>query len=156
MRSALTLVVFVAGVLACGITIGVTFTPGAWYAGLEKPPFNPPNWIFAPVWTVLYILIGVAGWRTWMRDRHGPAMQLWTVQMGLNFLWSPVFFGAHLMAPGLAIILLMLMAVTGFIRRARESDRLAALLFLPYWIWVAFAAMLNAALLYLNALSPGT
>jgi translocator protein len=151
MRNLLTLAAFIAAVLGIGLTIGIVFTPGAWYAGLEKPPFNPPNWIFAPVWTVLYILVAVAGWRVWTRAPRSRAMKLWSAQMALNFLWSPVFFGAHLIALGLCVILLVLVAITAFIAETRRIDRLAAALFLPYWIWVAFASLLNASLLVLNA-----
>src|SRR6185369_13778666 len=78
-----------------GLAIGFLTAPGEWYAGLAKPAFNPPNWIFAPVWTVLYVLIAVAGWRIFKRDRRGWPMTLWWGQLALNFLWSPVFFAAH-------------------------------------------------------------
>jgi translocator protein len=150
MRSTVALVVFLAAVLSCGLTIGVVFTPGAWYAGLEKPPFNPPNAIFPPAWTLLYILIAIAGWRVWMRAPRSPEMKLWFTQMALNFLWTPVFFGAHLMAAGLAVILALLAVITAFIATTRRRDPVAALLFLPYWGWVAFASLLNGSLLVLN------
>src|SRR4051794_28977474 len=84
---------------------GIT-APGEWYAALAKPSFNPPNWLFAPVWTVLYVLIAVAGWRTFERDQRGGPMKLWWAQLALNFLWSPVFFGAHRIGLALLIILL--------------------------------------------------
>jgi translocator protein len=151
MRSLPALAAFVAGVLAIGITIGVVFTPGAWYADLEKPPFTPPDALFPPAWTTLYVLVAVAGWRIWTRAPKSRAMKLWFAQMGLNFLWSPVFFGAHLMAPGLLIILALLAAILAFIRETWATQRLAAALFLPYAAWVAFACALNASLLVLNA-----
>ena len=90
--------------LGGGLLIGANNVPGAWYEGLQKPWFNPPNWIFAPVWTVLYVLIGIAGWLVWRR-RDRPALTLWFLQMGLNFIWTPVFFGANLLGPALGIAL---------------------------------------------------
>jgi tryptophan-rich sensory protein len=124
--------------------------PGAWYASLEKPWFNPPGWIFGPVWTVLYVMIAVAGWRIWMRRRTGGAMTVWWVQLGLNFLWSPVFFG--LQSPGWAIpiILAMLVSIVTFIRLSWDQDRLAAWLFVPYLAWVSFATLLNISIWWLN------
>src|SRR5215203_2375160 len=78
-----------------GLAIGSVTVPGEWYAGLAKPAFNPPNWLFAPVWTVLYVLIAFAGWRTFEHNRGGGVMRLWWAQLVLNFLWSPTFFGGH-------------------------------------------------------------
>lgn len=86
------LAVFVALVVGIGFTIGYLNVPGGWYAGLNKPWFNPVNWIFAPVWAVIYVLIAVAGWLTWNIDRRGAGMRLWLAQMALNFLWPPTFF----------------------------------------------------------------
>src|SRR5690554_3545525 len=80
-RSWLTLAVFLAVVIGVGSLIGILTAPGEWYAGLDKPPFNPPNWIFGPVWFVLYVLIAIAGWRTFMRNPGGLAMKLWGGQM---------------------------------------------------------------------------
>ena len=99
-----------------GWAIGATNLPGAWYAGLQKPPFNPPNWVFAPTWTVLYVMIAVAGWRTYLQEETTALpMQLWLAQMILNFLWSPVFFTLHHMTFALAIILTLLAVIVGFI-----------------------------------------
>ena len=90
-----------------GLAIGYFTAPSEWYAGLAKPSFNPPGWIFGPVWTVLYILIAVAGWRTFERDRRSWPMRLWWAQLVLNFLWPPVFFAAHRIGLALVVILLM-------------------------------------------------
>ena len=109
------LLVFLILVIGTGWTIGATNLPGAWYAGLQKPSFNPPNWVFAPAWTALYIMIAVAGWRTYLRDSKGVPMQIWFAQMLLNFLWSPVVFSLHRLALGLAIILTLLGTIVGFI-----------------------------------------
>lgn len=149
-RSYLTLALFILLVLGGGTLIGLMTLPGEWYAGLAKPPFNPPNWIFAPVWTLLYIMVAVAGWRTWQRGPRSAAMALWFVQLALNFVWSPVFFGAHRIGGALAVIVALLAAVIAFIVMAWPRDRIAALLFTPYAAWVAFATLLNGALWYLS------
>ena len=122
---------------------------GAWYAALSKPPFNPPNWIFAPVWSLLYILIAVAGARTYERDFSG-GFALWVVQLVLNFCWSPVFFGLHRPAFALAVVTALLICNVTFIVARWNVDRASALLFLPYAAWVAFAALLNASIVALN------
>jgi tryptophan-rich sensory protein len=145
-----TLSLFLIGVVGTGWLIGATNLPGAWYAALQKPPFNPPNWIFGPAWTVLYILIAVAGWRTWRQELNGFALQLWFAQMVLNFLWSPVVFRFHQLALGLAIILTMLVVIVTFIVVQWRDNRTAALLFVPYAFWVSFAALLNYSLYHLN------
>lgn len=146
----LPLVLFIIAVVGGGSLIGVGTAPGAWYASLEKPWFNPPNWIFGPVWTLLYLMIAIAGWRIWMRRRTGGAMTAWWVQLGLNFLWSPVFFG--LQSPGWAIpiILAMLVSIVTFIWLSWNQDRLAAWLFVPYLAWVSFATLLNVSIWWLN------
>lgn len=145
------LVVFMIIVLGGGITIGVATTPGDWYAALNKPNFNPPNWIFAPVWTVIYILIAVAGWRIWLGERESWAMKTWWTQLTLNFIWSPIFFSAHRIDIALGVIVMLFIAIVAFIVTGWPRHRIAALLFVPYLLWVAFAALLNASLLYLNA-----
>jgi tryptophan-rich sensory protein len=133
-----------------GLVIGAFNVPGGWYASLEKPPFNPPGWVFGPVWTALYVLIGIAGWRTWRRDRSGWPMRLWWTQLVLNFAWSPVFFTLHQIGAALAIVLALFAAIVAFIVTARKLDRTAAWLFVPYAAWVAFASLLNGSILALN------
>lgn len=151
MRRNRLLALFVALTLAGGLLIGILNIPGAWYAGLQKPPFNPPNWIFAPVWTVLYVFIGIAGARCWARGPSSVAMRAWFAQIVLNFAWSPVFFTLHQMTAALVIILALLATILVFIALVWRSDRLSGLLFLPYALWVAFASLLNGSLLYLAA-----
>lgn len=146
----LSLLGFFALVIGGGLAIGYLTAPGQWYAGLAKPSFNPPNWIFGPVWTVLYVLIAVVGWRTFERGRGGWPMRLWWAQLALNFLWSPVFFAAHRIGLALVVILLMLATNLSFIRTVWRQDRMAAWLFAPYAAWVAFASVLNGAILMLN------
>ena len=149
MRHMLSLLGFVLLVAGGGVAIGYLTPPGAWYAGLVKPPFNPPGWVFGPVWTALYLMIAVAGWRVWRRGLAVP-LRIWIAQLALNFLWSPVFFAAHRIALALAIVTLLLVACVAFIAAAWRPDRTAALLFLPYAAWVAFAVLLNASILALN------
>lgn len=150
MNRYVSLILFLALVLGGSLALSGLSMPGAWYAGLVKPSFNPPAWLFGPVWTVLYILIAVAGWRVWQRDRTGWPMKLWWVQMALNFLWTPVYFGAHQIGLALVVILLMLAAILAFIASAWRQDRVAAWLFVPYAAWVAFASLLNGSIWMLN------
>lgn len=150
MRSYLTLAVFLVVVVGGGLAIGFVTLPGEWYASLAKPAFNPPNWVFGPVWTVLYVVIAIAGWRIWEHDTRGPAMKLWVAQLALNFAWSPVFFGAQMPLQALLIIIALLATTVLFISRTYQSDQLAAGLFVPYALWVAFATLLNASIVLLN------
>lgn len=144
------LAVFVVFVLGGGTLIGISVPPGEWYAGLEKPWFNPPSWLFGPVWSALYLLIAYAGWRVWCRNPAGLAMQVWFGQLALNFLWTPTFFGMQ--QPGLALVVLvaMLALIVTFVVLTWSRDRLAAICFLPYGAWVAFAGLLNLSIWWLN------
>lgn len=150
MKNSLSLALFLLLVLGGGLVIGYVMTPGAWYADLVKPAFTPPSWLFAPAWTLLYILIAIAGWRLSNGPRGSILMKLWGAQLVLNFLWSPTFFGAHQMAAGFAVILALLAAILITIALAWRRERVVALLFVPYALWVAFASLLNGALLVLN------
>jgi tryptophan-rich sensory protein len=142
---------FLIVVLGIGSLIGLMVRPDPWYGTLDKPPFTPPDWVFAPVWTALYVMIAIAGWRIWMRDDwRSRAMMLWLMQMALNFAWTPMFFGAHVPGAALIIIVVLLIAIVGFIRAAWPRDRIAAALFVPYAAWVTFACALNAAIVVLN------
>ena len=151
MKNALVVyLIFIAVVVTCGALIGINNVPGDWYQALNKPPFNPPNWIFAPVWTTLYVMIAIAGARTWLQSRMGGRMQLWGSQMLLNFLWSPMFFDMQSPAAGLIVIIPMLVCIIAFIIMTSSRDRLSMWLFVPYAAWVSFATLLNASILYLN------
>jgi tryptophan-rich sensory protein len=144
------LILFLVLVLGGGLAIGFLTAPGEWYAGLGKPGFNPPNWLFAPVWTVLYVLIAVAGWRVWRKDASGWPMWLWCAQLLLNLLWSPTFFAAHQIGVAFLVILLLLVSILAFIFTAWRQDRAAAWLFIPYTAWVGFASVLNGSILVMN------
>lgn len=126
---------------------------GTWYAALAKPAFNPPDWIFGPVWTVLYLMIAVAGWRVWRwRERPGARLALgaWGVQLALNLGWSFLFFGARLIGAALVEIVVLLAAILATAALFWRIDRLAGWLLVPYLAWVGFATVLNAALWRLN------
>ncbi len=131
--------------------IGSRFMPGAWYALLVKPPFNPPNWIFAPVWGVLYALMSVAAWRVWRRAGLRPAIMLWLAQLVLNAAWSWLFFGRHLLGAALVEILILLALIVATTVAFWRRERLAGWMMVPYVAWVSFASVLNASLWYLNA-----
>ena len=150
MNKYVALALFVALSLGGGLVIGMMNTPAEWYAALTKPSFNPPNWVFGPVWTVLYIFIGVAGWRIWSLAGTGALQRVWWVQMALNFAWSPIFFTAQNLGLALMVIVPLLAVIVTFIFMARRIDAVSAWLFVPYAVWVGFATCLNAALFWLN------
>lgn len=145
-------VVLCLAVAAAGGAVTATSVE-TWYAGLAKPAFNPPNWVFAPVWTVLYLMMAFAGWRVWRRRRARDvrlALGAWALQLALNLGWSFVFFGARLIGAALAEIALLLAAVLATAVLFWRIERVAGALFFPYAAWVAFATALNAALWRLN------
>ena len=150
MRNLASLAVFVLICVGGGTLLGIGNTPDGWYAALVKPSFNPPNWLFGPVWTLLYVLIAVAGWRTFRRDSAASAKTLWVIQLVLNFLWSPTFFTLHSVGLALVVVLAMLASIVAFIAVTWRDDRQSALLLLPYAAWVSFASLLNAAIFVLN------
>ena len=126
---------------------------GNWYPTLAKPAFNPPNWIFAPVWTALYFMMAVAGWGVWRRDglrRARWALTLFALQLALNLAWSILFFGMHSIGAALIEIVVLLLAILATALAFWRRDRAAGMLFVPYAAWVAFAAVLNAAIWRLN------
>lgn len=127
---------------------------GGWYAmALDKPSWNPPNWIFGPVWTMLYILIGLAGYFAWTRgkreDRH-MVFKVYGAQLFLNAIWSPLFFGLHRIDWALADLVLLWFMILLNIGLFSRQSRLAAWLLIPYFLWVSFAGALNAAIMALN------
>jgi benzodiazapine receptor len=132
---------------------GAWFPPDAWYGNLEKPSWNPPNWLFGPVWSVLYLLMGISAWLVWKKDGFtgaGGALTLFLVQLGLNALWTPVFFGMQRPDLALFVIVALLIMIAATRKAFRRHDRLAAWLLVPYLLWVGFATALNAALWRMN------
>ncbi|MBE0612828.1 MAG: tryptophan-rich sensory protein [Burkholderiales bacterium] len=126
---------------------------GTWYQTLAKPSFNPPNWIFAPVWTALYFMMAIAGWRVWRREGLRAArwpLTLFALQLALNLCWSILFFGLRSIGGALVEIFVLLLAIVATTVVFWKRDRVAGMLFIPYVGWVGFAAVLNAALWRLN------
>ncbi|HMO64602.1 MAG TPA: tryptophan-rich sensory protein [Verrucomicrobiota bacterium] len=132
---------------------GGQFGPGDWYAGLRKPAWNPPGWVFGPVWTALYTMMGVAAWLVWRRGgwrAQAVPLGLFLVQLALNAAWSWLFFGLH--RPGLACaeIVALWLAILAAALAFRPVSAAAFWLLVPYLAWVAFAAVLNFTLWRLN------
>lgn len=168
MKKYASLFLFIIGCELVGI-VGSFFTveaiPG-WYAGLSKPFFSPPNWVFGPVWTILYAMMGVAVWLVWMEERKSrrtkkpknkkiiimksKALKLFGWQLLANFWWSIIFFGWK--SPGWALVnILMMWILIGLtVRSFWQVDKRAAYLMVPYWLWVSFATVLNGAIVVLN------
>lgn len=150
MKNLRLLFIFIVLTLGGGTLIGLTNMPGDWYEGLAKPPFNPPNWVFGPTWTVLYIMIGIAGARIFARDARSGPMAAWWAQLALNFAWTPVFFTLQRPDLALAVIVPLFLSIVTFILLSWRRDRLAALLMVPYAFWVGFASVLNFEIWRLN------
>jgi tryptophan-rich sensory protein len=132
---------------------GAVFVPGEWYAALKKPVWNPPAWIFGPVWTVLYILMAVAAWLVWRRGgfpAHRKSLTLFLTQLVLNAAWTVLFFGLH--QPGFAFIemVALWLAIAATLAAFWQLSHAAGWLLAPCLAWVSFAAALNFALWRLN------
>jgi tryptophan-rich sensory protein len=127
-------------------SMGALFLPGAWYAGLHKPSWNPPDWVFGPVWTALYTMMAVAAWLVWQRGGFGAqrkALVWFIIQLALNAAWTPLFFGLHLPSVAFGEILLLWAAIVATLRAFLQVNGLAGWLLAPYLAWVSFAAVLN-------------
>ncbi|QDU29690.1 TspO/MBR family protein [Anatilimnocola aggregata] len=132
---------------------GASFQPGSWYASLTRPPLTPPNWIFGPVWTLLYCLIAIAAGRAANRSspqQRGTTWGLFLIQLFLNAAWSAIFFGAQ--QPGWAVfdIVLLWLMIAATAWHFGRLDRIAGWLFVPYLAWVSFATYLNIGFWWLN------
>lgn len=129
----------------------------SWYQTINRPSWTPPDWVFGPVWTTLYILIAIAGWRVWeklpggiaARVKH-PTLRWYWMQLALNFLWSFLFFAWWLPELAAADILLMIAAIWLTIRAFKKLDKAAAWLLVPYLLWVCYASTLNIGIVVLN------
>lgn len=145
-HSLLVLLAFLVFTLAVGLVAGQVTVPNiaSWYSGLAKPSFNPPNGIFAPVWTALYVLIAVAAWRVWrVAGWWAKGLALWLIQLALNFAWSFIFFGAHNPGAALADLVILWFAIAATLTVFWRTDRAAGGLLIPYLAWVSFAGVLN-------------
>ncbi|MFM7017620.1 TspO/MBR family protein [Flavobacterium sp.] len=126
-----------------------------WYPTLVKPSFNPPNWVFAPVWTILYIMMGVAGGMVWNRLEQDPenvkkAFTFFIIQLALNAAWSVIFFYFHNSFLALIEVILFWLLIFETHIQFKKIDKTAGLLFIPYLAWVSFATVLNASIWWLN------
>ncbi|MFA5249606.1 MAG: TspO/MBR family protein [Candidatus Paceibacterota bacterium] len=126
-----------------------------WYPDLAKPFFNPPNWLFAPVWTILYLLIALSGWMIW-KEREGKeravdlALTVYSIQLVLNAVWSYLFFGSRLLGLAFGEIVILWLAIAANIYFFKRISKRAAYLLVPYILWVSFAALLNFSVWQLN------
>jgi tryptophan-rich sensory protein len=156
LRSALNLLLFVALVAAIA-AVGAVFPPGTWYDGLAKPSWTPPDSLFGPVWTALYVTIAVAGWLAWRRRQSGErrrvraAFVFYGLQLGLNALWSVFFFGLQRPDIAFADLALLWLAILANILLFYGLSPAAGLLLIPYFAWVSFAARLNLDVWRLNS-----
>ncbi len=145
-------VTLVATVSAVGgvVTAGSVHT---WYQTLSRPPFTPPDWVFAPVWTTLYVMIAISGWLVWKEAGFRSAksaFMVYGVQLALNLAWSILFFGLHQIELAMVDVLLLLAAIVVNVQTFHPINKTAALLLLPYAVWVSFASLLNLGFLLLN------
>jgi translocator protein len=134
-------------------SLGAVFMPGEWYAALKKPAWNPPGWIFGPVWTALYTMMAVAAWLVWRQGGWGEQRKpllIFLAQLALNALWTPLFFGWHRPGVAFAEIVLLWLAIAATLTAFRSVSRVAAWLLAPYLAWVSFASVLNFTLWRLN------
>src|SRR4051812_1309385 len=141
-----------AGAVAVAALLGVLGVTGtaAEYQGLVQPSWAPPSWLFGPVWTVLYAMIAVAGWLVWRRTGWTRALTVYAVQLVLNAVWTPIFFGFGQYGLALADIVVLWVLIGVTVVLFRPISRTAAWLLVPYWAWVTFATALNAAIWHAN------
>ena len=147
------LLIFILVTLAVGASASVFTEPNIsnWYAGLLHPSFAPPNWLFAPVWTTLYVLMAIAAWRVWrVAGTRSLEIGTYAVQLFFNFAWSAIFFASHQIGLAFVEICLLVALILATTILFWRRDRLAGLLLLPYLAWTGFAAILNHAFWALN------
>lgn len=149
----------IAAILLCELAggIGSLFTYPSiegWYAKLQKPSFNPPNWVFAPVWITVYLLMGISAYLVWEKNRKSKeakkSLSIFGMQLVLNMLWSIVFFGLQSLLFGLIDIILLWIAIVVTVFKFFRISRTAGLLLIPYVLWVTFAMILNFYIWRLN------
>ena len=141
--------IFLFACMAAGLT-GSLFPPGQWYSQLNKPIWTPPNWVFPVAWPILYLCMSYSGATLASIDGAGSALALWALQIALNTLWTPVFFGLENIKVGLIVIFLLLISVAMCTYVFWMYSFISGILFLPYLVWVTFAAALNMAVFRLN------
>jgi tryptophan-rich sensory protein len=156
MTDIIALLLFLVAVMVVAST-GIFFKPGEWYASLSKPRWCPPDWLFGPAWTVLYVTIAVSGWLVWRSvgfAAAAPAFAIYAAQLVLNAAWSAIFFGARRMDLALAELVLLWLSIAATIFVFLPHHAIAGLLLLPYLAWVTFAGVLNFAMWRLNPGGP--
>ena len=129
---------------------GAMFMPGPWYEALNKPSWTPPNWLFPVAWTILYLMIAIAGWLAWKAEGTGAAVAIWGVGLIFNALWSYLMFGRHDIFGALVDVTALWLAIAAFIAATWNIEPRAAYLFMPYLAWASFAGALNFAVWRLN------
>lgn len=155
MKKSKKIIGLIAWIALCSLAgiFGAQFDPGNWYVILSKPAWTPPNWIFPVVWPILYLMMGTAAWLLWKQEKISTYQTEFTwffLQLALNAIWSWLFFGLHLIATGLAEILLLWIAILFTTMLFWKRNRLAGLLLTPYLLWVSYASALNFAIWQLN------
>ena len=135
---------------AAAASTGAMFSPDKWYRDLTKPSWNPPDWVFPVTWTVLYVLIAVAATRVAPMEGSAHALGFWALQMTLNTLWSPIFFGLHRIRAALVAVAALWAAVFATMVSFFMLDTVAGLMFVPYIVWVSIAAALNFSIWRMN------
>ena len=140
---------------AAAAATGALFQPGDWYLALRKPWWTPPGWLFPIVWTTLYICISVAAARVAALPQNEQALAFWALQIALNALWTPVFFGLHRLRAALAVLICLWLAVAATLLAFLAIDFTAGALFTPYLLWVSIAGTLNFTIVRMNPATRG-
>lgn len=146
-----TALLFFLALVAAAAWSGTSYLPGPFYATLQKPAWTPPDEVFGPVWVILYVMIALAGWLAWRAQGLGPALGIWFVQLALNAAWPWLMFGHKQITFALIDIAALWLAILAFIILAWPLRRYASALFVPYFLWVSFAAALNFEIWRLNS-----
>ena len=141
--------IFLAACFAAGSTGGL-FPPGPWYRSLAKPRWTPPDWVFPVAWMTLYLCMAGAGARVAMQDGNGIAMALWSLQIALNGLWTPVFFGLQRIKLGMVVLIALWLSVAATLWQMWLVDPISGILFVPYLVWVTIAGALNGSVWRMN------
>ena len=153
LRKTFTFLAFYASTFVAASSAAVWEVGGTWYQSLNQPSFTPPSWVFGPVWTILYLMIAIVAYRIAYAQETPwkiPTLALWALQIVLNTLWTPIFFGAKNLGGAMIYIGLLWVTICVLIWTTRQVDKLSAFLLLPYLAWVSFAGVLNFAFRSLN------
>ena len=143
---------FLTFLAACGAAAatGAMFNPDIWYRNLKKPRWTPPDWLFPVAWTTLYLCMAYAAMRVALLPDNGQAMAFWALQIALNTLWTPVFFGLHRIRAGMVVMVFLWLAVAATTLAFFQMDTTAGVVIFPYLVWVTIAGALNFSVMRLN------